>query len=74
MVELRIFGTLWEHLEPNQELDLQGQELTVAGLLDRLGIDPDQVGIVTVDGRVQKLDDTVPQTCRMCIFQPMFGG
>lgn len=74
MVHVRIFGLLWEHLEPSQELDLEGSELTVAGLLTRLGIDPAEVGIVTVNRRQSKLDDIVPADGRVFIFPPMSGG
>ena len=74
MVELRVVGDLWEHLEPSQELDLEGRDITVADLLARLGIDPAEVGIVTVDGRQSKHDTVVPADGRVFIFPPMFGG
>jgi sulfur carrier protein ThiS len=74
MVEVRIVGALWEHLEPRMELDLEGHDLTVADLLARLGIDPAEVGIVTVDGRQSRLDAIIPPDGRVFIFPPMFGG
>ncbi len=74
MVEVRIFGALWEHLEPSLELDLEGREIAVADLLARLGIDPAEVGIVTVNRRQSKLDEIVPADGRVCIFPPMSGG
>ena len=74
MVEVRIFGPLWEHLEPSLELDLRGREIAVADLLNRLGIDSTEVGIVTVDGRQSKLDEIIPADGRVCIFPPMSGG
>lgn len=74
MVEVRVFGALWEHLAPRLELDLEGREVGVADLLARLGIDPAEVGIVTVDGRQSTLGDPVPVEGRICIFPPMFGG
>jgi molybdopterin converting factor small subunit len=74
MVHVRIFGILWEHLEPNLELDLEGREVTVAALLAHLGIDREQVGIVTVNRRQSKLDEIVPADGRVCIFPPMSGG
>jgi molybdopterin converting factor small subunit len=74
MVEVRIFGPLWEHLAPNLELDLEGHEIAVADLLARLGIDPAEVGIVTVNRRQSKLDEIVPADGRVCIFPPMSGG
>jgi len=74
MVQVRVFGALWEHLAPTLEMDLEGREGTVADLLAALGLDPAEVGIVTVDGRQSKLDGVVPAASRVCIFPPMFGG
>ena len=74
MIELRIVGDLWEHVQPRQELSLEGDNVTVADLLARLGIDPAEVGIVTVDGRQSKHDQIIPAGGRVFIFPPMFGG
>jgi molybdopterin converting factor small subunit len=74
MVEVRVFGTLWEHLEPSLELDLEGRDVTIAALLAHLGIDPAEVGIVTVNRRQSNLDEIIPADGRVCIFPPMFGG
>ena len=74
MVEVRVYGTLWEHLEPSLELELQGRDLCVADLLAHLGIDPAEVGIVTVDRRQSRLDEIIPADGRVCIFPPMSGG
>ena len=73
-VSVRIFGPLWEHLEPSLELDLEGQEIAVADLLARLGIDPAEVGIVTVNRRQSTMDEIIPADARVCIFPPMSGG
>ena len=74
MVEVRIFGPLWEHLEPSLELDLQGRNIAVADLLARLGIDPAEVGIVTVNRRQSNMDEIIPADSRVCVFPPMSGG
>jgi molybdopterin converting factor small subunit len=74
MVELRIVGSLWEHLEPSLELDLEGRDVTVADLLAKLGIGRAEVGIVTVDRRQSNLDELIPADGRVCIFPPMSGG
>ncbi|TEU10094.1 MAG: hypothetical protein E3J21_27240 [Anaerolineales bacterium] len=74
MVEVRVFGALWEHLEPRLELDLERCDVSVADLIARLGIDPAEVGIVTVDGRQSNFDKFVPASCRVCIFPLMSGG
>jgi molybdopterin converting factor small subunit len=74
VVHVRVFGPLWEYVEPSQELELEGRHITVAGLLTRLGIDPAEVGIVTVNRRQSRLDETVPADGRVFIFPPMSGG
>jgi molybdopterin converting factor small subunit len=74
MVEIRVFGACWVHLQSRLQLDLEGCDVTVADLLARLGLDPSEVGIVTVDRRQSRLDELVPSGCRVCIFPPMSGG
>jgi sulfur carrier protein ThiS len=74
MAEIRIVGALWEHLEPRLELDLEGDDVTVADLLTRLDIDAAEAGIITVDGRQSNLDRIIPANGRVFIFPPMFGG
>jgi hypothetical protein len=46
MVEIRIVGELWEHLEPRLELDLEGSDVTVDGRQSRLD------WIIPADARV----------------------
>jgi molybdopterin converting factor small subunit len=74
VVEVRVFGALWEHLAPAMEIDLEGRQVSVADLLARLGIDPAEVGIVTVNRRQSKLDEIIPADGRVYIFPPMSGG
>jgi molybdopterin converting factor small subunit len=74
MAQVRIFGPLWEHLEPELELDFEGREVTVAELLAHLRIDPAEVGIVTVDRRPSNLTEIVPASSRVCVFPLMSGG
>ncbi|HOR01467.1 MAG TPA: MoaD/ThiS family protein [Anaerolineae bacterium] len=74
MVEVHIFGALWPAVAPDQEVDLGGREVSVRDLIARLGVDPEQTGIVTIDGRQCRLDDVVPPACRLCVFPPLSGG
>jgi hypothetical protein len=71
MVEVIVFGT---SVEPAIELDLEGREVSVTELLERLEIDPARVGIVTVDRRQSGLEEIVPGSGRVCVFPPMLGG
>ena len=74
MVYVRALGPQWEHLSSGRELEVEGGEVGVLELLAALGIDPADVGIVTVDGRQSRLDGTVPAAGRVYIFPPMMGG
>ncbi|NIN67728.1 MAG: hypothetical protein GTO63_24090 [Anaerolineae bacterium] len=74
MVEVRVFGALWEHLERTLRLDLEGCDVSVADLLARLDIDATEVGIVTVDGQQSSFDKLLPASCRVCIFPLISGG
>jgi molybdopterin converting factor small subunit len=74
MATIRIFGPLWEHLEPELELNFEGREIRVAELLAHLRIDPAEVGIVTVDRRPSDLSEPIPANSRVCVFPLMSGG
>jgi len=74
VVEVQIFGVLWEHLAPSMEVDLEGRQVSVADLIAHLGIDPAEVGIVTVNRRQSTMDEIIPAGGRVCIFPPMSGG
>ncbi len=74
MVEVHIFLPLWPADMRDQELDLGGRQVRVHELIASLGLNPDEVGIVTIDGRQCEDDAVVPQTCRLCIFGLLSGG
>ena len=74
MVQVHVFGALWPTVKREQEIDLSGRVVRVRELIACLGIDPEEVGIVTIDGRQCRLEDVVPPACRLCIFPPLSGG
>jgi len=74
VIEVLVFSPVWEHPGARLELELEGQPVSVAGLLARLEIDPAVVGIITVNGRQSWLNDVIPDASRVCIFPPMSGG
>ncbi len=74
MVSVHIFGALWPAVEREQQVDLAGREVRVGDLIARLGIAPEEVGIVTIDGRQCRLEDVTPPVCRLCVFPPLSGG
>jgi len=40
----------------------------------RLGLDPDDIGLATVNGVQVPLEREVPAASRVCLFPPMSGG
>ena len=45
--------------------------LQVAILLD---LNPDEIGLIAIDGVQSELEDPVPLNCRLCFFPPVSGG
>ena len=39
-----------------------------------LGVNPDQIGLIAIDGVQSELQDPVPLDCRLCFFPPVSGG
>ncbi len=58
-----------------EEGDLQVAELTpVRGLVQRLGIPADRLGILVVNGRHARLDDLLAPEDTVALFPPVGGG
>ncbi len=47
---------------------------TVADLIVHLSVPPRSVGIVSVNGRVAKKTDVLPDQALVKVFHPIFGG
>jgi hypothetical protein len=39
-----------------------------------VGLNPDEVGLVTINGVPMEMGDAVPAHCRLCYFPYMMGG
>jgi hypothetical protein len=72
-VELEVFGALLPPDKRHQILPIQGRT-TVRQVAASLGLNPDEIGLITIQGVQSELDDVVPPGCRLCIFPPMSGG
>ncbi|MBC7257750.1 MAG: MoaD/ThiS family protein [Chloroflexi bacterium] len=71
--EVEVFGALLPPGQRRQHLDADGP-LTVRDVVLRLGLDPDDIGLATVNGVQVPLEREVPPASRVCLFPPMFGG
>jgi hypothetical protein len=72
-VEIEVFGALLPPDERHQLLHIRGPT-TVRALAESLGLGPDEIGLITIQGVQSELDEVVPSDCRLCFFPHMSGG
>lgn len=77
-VTVKLYGTLDRYVtaynpETGHAVQLSGPA-TVAQLIDQLGIPRKTVGLVSVDGRVARHSDSLPDRALVKVFHPIFGG
>lgn len=72
-VELEVFGALLPPDRRRQILHIDGRT-TVRQVADSLGLKPDDIGLITIQGVQSELDHIVPPGCRLCLFPPLSGG
>jgi len=72
-VDVELFGQLASSEQRRQKLTLQ-YPIPASEAADLLGINPEEVGLVTINGVQSSMQDEVPLTCRLCFFPPMSGG
>ena len=72
-VDIELFGQLAPGRTRRQSLTLDRpmNALQVAILLD---LNPDEIGLIAIDGVQSELEDPVPLNCRLCFFPPVSGG
>lgn len=72
-IEIEVFGALLPKERRRQVIETDGG-LTVREIVLRLGLDPEEIGLATIDGVQSRMDAIVPQGSRLCLFPPMSGG
>ena len=72
-VDVELFGQLAPSVQRRQTLNLESPAPVIEVAI-RLGINPEEIGLVTIDGVQSLLQDKIPLTCRLCFFPPMSGG
>jgi hypothetical protein len=48
--------------------------MTVREIVDLLGLDPDSIGLIVINGVQSEIEDPVPPAGRLCFFPPVSGG
>ena len=72
-VEIELFGQLARDHEPRQTLTM-ASPMQVQEVILLLGLEIDQIGLISINGVQSELHDSVPMDCRLCFFPPMSGG
>jgi molybdopterin converting factor small subunit len=72
-VDVEVFGQLSPDVPRRQTMILE-RATTVHELAVRLGLDPEAVGLIVIDGVQGDMDAAVPPDCRLCFFPPVSGG
>ena len=73
IIDVELFGQLAPGMQRRMTLTLE-RSMTVQEVANLLGLDPDDIGLIAINGVQSELDDPVPPDCRLCFFQPMSGG
>lgn len=77
-VSVKLYGTLPNFYRgdyPPAGLEVDSwQGISVAELVQLVQLPRDQVAIVSINGRLARADDIVPESAEMKFFQPLNGG
>jgi molybdopterin converting factor small subunit len=73
VIEIELFGQLLSAAPRRQTLTLE-RPMNVQEVAIFLGLDLDEIGLISINGIQSELDDSVPPGCRLCFFPPMSGG
>ena len=72
-IEIELFGQLLPNTQRRQILDIKRPAL-VLEIASLLGLNPEEVGLITIDGVQSEMEDSVEPGSRLCFFPYMTGG
>ncbi len=72
-IEVEVFGQLLPG-QPRRQVITLDRSLTVREVALLLGLQPEEVGLIAINGAQQELEDVVPPGSRLCFFPPISGG
>ena len=72
-VEVELFGQLLPGVQRRHSLILE-HPMTVQQVASLLGLNPDDVGLIVINGVQSEMQDLAPVDCRLSFFPPMSGG
>ncbi|NLT67050.1 MAG: MoaD/ThiS family protein [Acidobacteria bacterium] len=72
-VDIETFGQLLPGQPRRRTLEIKAPA-TARDLAVQIGLDPSEIGLITIDGVQSDLDDEVPPGSRLCFFPYVSGG
>jgi hypothetical protein len=72
-ISIELFGQLSPLSPRRQILDL-AKHATVQDAAEKLGLNPDEIGIITINGVQSELENVLEPDCRLCFFPYLSGG
>ena len=72
-LEIELFGQLLPGVQRCQNMNLDG-EMYVHEVAKSLGLESDEIGLITINGVQSEMDDIVHPGSRLCFFPYMSGG
>jgi molybdopterin converting factor small subunit len=48
--------------------------MTVGEIARQLGLKPEEIGLISINGVQSELEDKLSTDCRLCFFPPVSGG
>ena len=72
-IEIELFGQLLPGVQRRQILQVDGR-ISVYEAANELGLDPEEIGLITIDGVQSEMEDVVHPGSRLCFFPYMSGG
>ena len=72
-IEIELFGQLLPNTQRRQTLNIKRSTL-VLEIANLLGLDLEEVGLITIDGVQSEMEDSVEPGSRLCFFPYMTGG
>lgn len=77
-ITVKLFGTLRSHCKGYKHvsgIELKtDSKISVSQVIEKIGLPASQVGIVTINGKLVKACDSVPENSEVKVFQPLAGG
>ena len=72
-VDIEIFGQLLPNQPRRRTLELK-ESATAGDIAKRIGIKPEEIGLITIDGIQSNLEHSVHPDSRLCFFPYVSGG